>query len=270
MKLKHIIFISVLSISTMVSSCKQAEVQPFTGETGVNFLGYDVAGKKWDTGTSFLSKDINFFDSLKLETFPLDVMAIPMRIAIEGQTPTRDLRIRLKALSIEGQPQAGVEIPEDIVVKAGTNYAEFAVKLLAPDRDGQSKAVRIAVDYAGSDIVAGVKDRQTFTFTLRDVALKHYLEMVPEPMFIATFEKHLGKYGPVKHRFAVAATPETTVSSANNFTLRVAYSALYPSYPSYGLPHMLPHYRKALKEYNAKHSTPLKEADGTVIEFPEN
>ncbi|MDO4770443.1 hypothetical protein [Porphyromonas sp.] len=271
MKLKNIIFLSALSISALVSSCKQQEVQPFTGETGVNFLGHDTTGKEWDTGTNFLSKEINFFDSLKLETFPLDAMEAPMRIAIEGKTPTRDLKIKLKALPVEGQEEAKVELPEYVIVKSGENHADFSVKLLAPEPDQQPESVRIGVDYDNSDVVAGVKDRQAFTFTLKDVAVKHYLDQVPEQKFIEAFEKHLGKYGPVKHRFAVAATkPVPPNSPAEIFTLKVAYSALYPSYPDYGLPSVLPLYRKALKEYNAKHLTPLKEADGTLVEFPEN
>lgn len=268
MKLKNIILLGILSFSVL-TSCKQEEVQPFTGETGVNFLGYNPTDSTWHTGTEFLSKEINLFDSINIERFPLNSIDIPMRIAIEGRTSNRDLKVKLKAVAIEGQPEAEVRFPDNIVVKAGENYAEFRLTLLNPGSDIAPKSVRITVDYANSDLVAGVKDRQGFVFTVRDHAVKTYEDRVDEALFVTTFEQHLGTYGPIKHRFAIAATkPSGGASSADFFRLMVAYSALLPSYPQYGLPSALEGYRKALAEYNASHTEPLKEADGTLITFP--
>lgn len=263
MKLKNILFLSLFLCSAVLTSCKEEEVQPFTGETGVNFLGYRSDTGTWSSNPTFLSKDINFFDSLKMDKFPLEVLEVPMRIAIEGLTSSKDLKVTFKTESVEGQPLANIELPASATVKAGMNYAEFTVKLLAPGSDQPTKAARITVDYANSDLVAGTKDRQSFTFTVKDVAPKNYQNQVLEPMFIETFEKHLGKYGPIKHRFLVLAA-----GGNEKFVLAVAYSALVPQQPMNGLPGLLPDFRKALQEYNAKHSTPLKEADGTLVELP--
>lgn len=274
MKFRYIL--SSLALIITLFACKQEEVQGFIGEAGVVFMSYNSITKDWEHSATYLKRDINFFSEITEEKFPVDFVEVPMRVGIEGKTPTKDLRVKFRAEAIKDQEQLEVELPQDVVVKAGTSYAEFKLKVYNPGSD-KGQSLRFIVDYANSDVVAGLKDRQEFIFTGVDIAIKSYEDYgVTEEQYIETFERHLGKYGSVKHRFLISVTktiPEfieqKIETPAETFRYRVAYSTLVPSNPNYGLPGSLEHYRKALREYNSKHESPLAEADGTPVTLPE-
>lgn len=265
-------FIIPLIISIFICtlySCEEQEIQPFSGETAVNFVG--KVGNEWYIYEENIQRSYNVYDTIiKNKTFPLESFTVKARLDIEGKTPEKPIKVKLIAKGVEGKETVKVDLP-DIVFEPGKTEVYFDIKVYTPKDYNIVTQTRICIDYANSDVVPGTKTRQEFLLLVKDEAEKMFQQgtlNIPENEYIETFEKYLGKYGEVKHRFLAANTPPNP-QGVSDFKFRIAYSKLMPAYGEYGLPGALPTYREKLNEYNEKNpNSPLKEKDGTLVELP--
>ncbi|SPY35487.1 Uncharacterised protein [Porphyromonas cangingivalis] len=265
MKRQYKLLLLLCATLCLLHACKEENVETFSGDTGVvfkSFGGVDIDNDDFEV-------NINLFEYFAKQQFgyPLEKFEIPVKLSIEGHTPTKRLRVKVIAQTVKNTEPMKMEIP-DVYFEPGKNSTEFKLRILSLDKYDVLMGAKIAIDYAESDVVAGVKGRQDVRLTIIDQAVKTHerARQFTEEDFLDSFEKHLGKYGPVKHRFLVSIPPIQQIP----FIDRVVYSHIYPDQKEYGLEGALPEFKKKLAEYNTTHpETPLKEPDGSLVTLPE-
>lgn len=256
------------------TSCAEEEVQPFSGEPGINFMAPDGNGGFYDNTTSYqyLSSECNFYGYYQSKgTLDIDYVDVQVCLQLEGRLSDKPLNIRLKAEAEDGYEMPELEMPGDSVMEAGTYQRKFNIRVKRPAvYDTEYRAI-IKVDYDNSDVVAGTMERQEYELVVKDetdwegmqVSATDEAGRIEEWNYY--FSSVLGNYGPVKVRFIQAALGEAGYSASS-----ISYKYLYQAYgyPSYGFnANIMGILNDALDQYNATHDKPLAEADGTVVTF---
>lgn len=249
-----------------LASCKEQEVETFSGERGINFIVPNSDASKEDLYENLYST-CDFYDYYVTKgKIDLDYVDVKVALKLEGPLSDQPLKIRLKAEPVEGAEMADLEMPGDSVLGPGEYKRTMTIRVKRPaEYDKEYQAV-IKVDYDNSDFVAGTMERQQYKLTVRDEANMQDMEAESIDDWNQKFSATLGNYGPVKIRFiraALGAQGYTSTSISYKY-----YYTLY--YPTYGFnANLMTTLRDALKEYNDTHDKPLSEADGTPVTFPE-
>lgn len=247
------------------TSCKEEEVEPFSGAPGLNFT--IKQGNQWvDNATSYenLFSSVDFYAYYAEKgTIDLDYVDVQVCVQLEGRISDKPLKIRLKAEPVEGYEMADLEMPSDSVMAPGTYQKVFTIRCKKPADENEYKAV-IKVDYFNSDFVPGTMERQQYELTVKDQTNWEDMEVSNADEWNAAFSSVLGNYGPVKVRFIQAA-----LGAAGYSSMSISYKYYYQLYyPAYGFnAQIMGIIKDALTEYNSTHDKPLSEADGTPVTF---
>ena len=131
--------------------------------------------------------------------------------------------------------------------------------------------IGVGTDHAGiivlpADVVPGTKERQQYTLILTDETDWESMYVDNADEWNSYYAATLGTFGPVKARFILVAMGEAGYSADN---VKTIYN-LTQMMPSYGFGRYMSILTSALDEWNSTHDTPLAEADGTPVSFPNN
>ena len=96
MKLYKIAFI-IFGVLLAFTSCKEEEVEPFSGAPGLNFMASDGYGGFYDSGNSYenLSSVVDFFGLYAQEkTMDLSYYDVKVCLQLEGRISDKPLKIK--------------------------------------------------------------------------------------------------------------------------------------------------------------------------------
>ena len=265
MKLYKIAFI-IFGVLLAFTSCKEEEVEPFSGAPGLNFMASDGYGGFYDSGNSYenLSSVVDFFGLYAQEkTMDLSYCDVKVFLQLEARISDKPLKIKLMAEPVEGYDMPELEMPEAAEMEAGEYRKEFTIRCKYP-KDGKESKCVIKVDYANSDFVPGTMERQQYEITLTDETDWSSMWVFSPEEWNAAYSSVLGNYGEKKVRFIMAALAAEDLS-ANDISMLYYYQK---NYHRYGFDDVVMEaLRNALTQYNSTHDKPLTEADGTPVTF---
>ncbi len=265
MKLYKIAF-AFCGVLLAFTSCKEEEVEPFTGTPGLNFM-YQKATDYWTDESNnyeYLSSTVDFYGYYNTKkTIDLDYVDVKVCLQLEGRISDKPLKIRLKAEAEDGYEMADLVMPSDSVMDPGTYRKVFTIRCKRPEMEKEYRAI-IKVDYDNSDFVPGTMERQQYELVVKDQTNWEDMEVSNADEWNTSYASVLGSYGPIKVRFIQAALGAAGYTSGS-----ISYKYYYQKYyPAYGFnDNLMTILKDALTEYNSTHDTPLSEPDGTPVTF---
>lgn len=253
----------------LFSACNEEEVQPFSEKPGVNFMERVISQNNinWGNGYTNLNSTLDFAALYSAGNYGITENDIILRVQLEGQFSATPLKVKFTVLPVEEFDLPHIIIPADgVEIKAGEYFAEAVFTYKRPETLDKEYRAKIAIDYENSDVVAGTKERQTYTFIIQDMFKWEMMSVESREEWDTHFTSILGVYGPEKVRFLLYAfgklgkdLEDVSWYTVNNY---------YPTY--YGLQKYMPQVREALATYNTEHpDAKVQEADGTLVTFPE-
>lgn len=233
-------------------SCSEEKVEPFSDKTGINFSTYPS-----------VSTDINFYQ-LYVEN-GMDIMEKNVRlyVQLEGRLSDKPTNIRLKTMEVEEFEMADIVLPADSAIAPGEYQRGITVTCMKPSVYDKEFRTYVTFDYANSDVVPGSMEFNKKRFTVKDQTMWSDMYVDNEEKWNEKYESTLGKYGPVKVRFIMAALGAMDLDY-NRIKSLYSYTV---SYPNYGFKNYISSLNSALEEYNNTHDEPLREPDGTLVSF---
>lgn len=266
MKKYSFIALSIIAFAGF-TSCNEETVEPFTAEAGINFLEPTGSSDSWGTGYSNLFYTGDFFTLYNNGLYGQESNDFRLRVALEGRLAPTAHKVRFLVEPVEGYATPEITIPEDgveIVAEEYTADATFSYK--KPAQYSTEYRANIVFDYANSDVVAGTTERQKFLVIVKDEFKWSSMYVENRAEWDEAFVPVLGAFGEEKVRFLTA-----TFAQLGKSLLYASYYTKYDYYAEYyGLQASMPQVIQALNDYNAEHpDSPVKEADGTLVTFPE-
>lgn len=243
-----------------VASCQEEEVQPFTAERGINFLIY--TNGYYDDDPTNLNAEYNFYSYYVTRGLAADSLPLKVGIELEGQLSDQPIHVSLKAEKDSVYELPELVMPGDSTIEAHGYQRTMTILCKKPATYDKTYKAIIGFDYANSDVVAGTRERQKYTVTVTDSTIWSDMYASGEEEWNQNFSAVLGKYGPVKVRFIMAALGQEKYTY--NSIKYLYYYTIY--YPNYGFTSVIDDLKKALADYNQKYGT-LKEPDGTAVTF---
>lgn len=246
---KSILYVIILwAVSYGLVGCTEIQPEKFSDANGINFRSYGTSG--WSDDALGLKRANNFGVNFKEWNAPQDTVTI--QVKLEGLTSELPLKIKLKGEKVEKFKMAEVIFADDYAFASGENLAELSVILKRPELADTVYQVNVVVDYAGSDVVAGTKERQKFLLEIKDeMTLK--MVQITEADWDESIEWALGPYSKTRLRFVAYALKLT------DFRNMAWYG------PSSKQQQQV---KDKLKEYNDAHpGKPVLDDDGTRLSF---
>lgn len=253
-----------------LAACQKEEVYTFTAEPGINFTEETYTLGQLPSTTHDPDDPKNFTYESKYELqysagrYGVKYDTVYVQAKLEGTLQDRPLRVNLKAEPVEGVAFPNLVIARDSVIKPGEYLVRIQVLVERPAILDSTYQAKIVFDYENSDVVPGTEERQSITLLAHDT-----YEVTDENMYVSTIDDWnyyygdiLGPYGPEKTRFIYSVFRGGTAQL-------YMYTNYYPTVPQNGFAGNMEQLITALNEYNAAHpDAPVREADGTLVTFP--
>ncbi len=259
-----------LLLLTLFAACNEEEIQPFSEKPGVNFMEKttDSGGEiLWGNGYTNLNSVLDFTSLYSNGGYGMTESDITLRVQLEGRISATPLKVRFKVLPVEGFDTPHITVPADgVEIKAGEYFADAVFIYERPEALDKEYLAQIAVDYENSDVVAGTKERQTYTLIIQDTFKWEMMSVENREEWDTYFIPIVGAYGPEKVRFLLYAFGK--IGEKLDDVCWYTVNNYYPDF--YGLQRYMPQVREILDTYNTEHpDAKVREADGTFVAFPE-
>ena len=182
---------------------------------------------------------------------------------LEGTLSNTDIPVKLSTLILEDYSLAHITFP-DVVIKANEHQCSIDATCKHPGEFEKEYGAIIVFDYKECGLVPGTKERQQYKVTVKDATDWAFMRSADETEWNKNYAGTLGKFGPVKVRFILAA-----LGTKYHYTLGQIGSLYYNTIanPNYGFKREISKLNDALNEYNSTHDSPLTEPDGSMVTF---
>ena len=263
---KYIIIVCLLFACI---SCNQEEVATFDSVRGVNFVLYNANYNEYTDDYEKLKSEYNFYDDYARQgTLTLNPCTLHVGLQLEGTFSESPIRVKIKAEPVEGFDMPEITLPEEVVIEAGEYQANFSVLCQQPKYYEKEYRVKLSIDYANSDVIAGTKERQSYEITISDKINWKDMYVENEEQWNADFAEYLGNYGGTKARFVIVSLVDLYQASYSDLCSMYYYTQIGGYYEWYGFYYYGYDVYYYLEEYNSNQDTPLCEPDGTPVEIP--
>ena len=260
--MKQIYFYLCLLLSVLIISCNEEKVPQFNDERGINFLAWNAQKQQFEDEYTKLKTTINFF-SYYINGMEVADAGLKLGATLEGTLSNTDIPVKLSTLILEDYSLAHITFP-DVVIKANEHQCSIDATCKHPGEFEKEYGAIIVFDYKECGLVPGTKERQQYKVTVKDATDWAFMRSADETEWNKNYAGTLGKFGPVKVRFILAA-----LGTKYHYTLGQIGSLYYNTIanPNYGFKREISKLNDALNEYNSTHNSPLTEPDGSLVTF---
>ena len=262
-------YMMFMSLLLAFSACEEEEVMTFDAERGVNFVNYNANYNQYTDDYERLKAEYNFYDQYAKEaSLELQPCTLYVGLQLEGNFSDKPVKVKIKAEAVEGYDMADVTLPEEVVIEAGAYQANFPVVCNQPKDYEKDYKVKLTIDYANSDVIAGTKERQNYEISISDKTNFEDMYVENAEQWNAEYAEYLGNYGGTKVRYVFASLARLYGYTYSNICTIYRYTQIGGSYLFYGFYYYGYDVYYDLLDYNSTHEAPLCEPDGTPVEIP--
>ncbi len=261
----YLFLLSLLSLT----ACTQEEVPTFASERGINFLVYNELGDTYTDNYELLTTTHNFFaDYAGTNGWQVSEKTLKVGLSLEGTLSTTPVRIKIKAQPVEGYDFPELTLPDSCIIDSGEYRTNFSVVVKKPQTYDKEYRAALTIDYANSDVVAGTKERQTYTLIISDATDWSALSLSNQAEWETALAANLGTYGPnkVRHILVTFGLSPSGQQLSYSQIRSLFYSTRWAS-SGFGTATRLNILRNSLTTYQTTYGQVLTEPDGTVVTF---
>lgn len=238
------------ALMALAAACHKYEMKPYGEAPAINFIGSNANGSDSDDAKT-LAAETNFGITLPIpDSTNVDTLNVKVRLL--GKLQDTPLNIVLKVEKDGDEPMPDLVLLNPYVMPDSAYRMTLKVVVNRPAERHVTYKAKLVVDYALSDVQAGVSELQEYGITVRDELTREMIG-VSEADWADLYEAKIGPYSENKARFMVMEFDRVDLGN-------LMYFGPYPAHVA--------RLQAALEKYNQMYpDNPLKDENGNPIKF---
>lgn len=238
------------ALMAVAAACHKYEMTPYGESPAINFVGTDARGSDSDDPKTLFA-ETNFGTTLPIpDSTNTDTLDIKVRLL--GKLQDAPLKVVLKVEKDGDEPTPDIVLLNPYVMADSAYRMTMKVAVNRPAERHVTYKAKLVVDYASSDVGAGVSELQEYVITVTDELTREMIG-ISEADWADLYEAKIGPYSENKARFMVMVFDEVDLGS-------IMYFGPYPAH--------IARLQAALESHNQLYpDNPLKDENGNLIKF---